>query len=91
VKKIAQNVAQTIFGHKLIQKFFAVNKSSPKTWATSLVFKQVDNFQKAKIAKSGVDVMIKIFCNFCRFSAEKLAFFSKTNVMIKFLHHLALF
>jgi hypothetical protein len=39
----------------------------------------------------GVDVMIKIFCDFCQFSAKKLAFFSKTNVMIKILHNLALF
>jgi hypothetical protein len=29
----------------------------------------------------GVDVMITIFCDFCQFSAKKLAFFSKTNVM----------
>jgi hypothetical protein len=39
----------------------------------------------------GVDVMITIFCDFCQFSAKKLAFFSKTNVMIQFLHNLALF
>jgi hypothetical protein len=30
----------------------------------------------------GVDVMITIFCDFCQFSEKKLAFFSKTNVMI---------
>jgi hypothetical protein len=30
-----------------------------------------------------VDVMITIFCDFRPFSAKKLAFFSKTNVMIK--------
>jgi hypothetical protein len=41
--------------------------------------------------KSGVDVMITIFCDFRQFSAKKLAFFSKTNVMIQFLHNLALF
>jgi hypothetical protein len=36
--------------------------------------------------------MIAIFGDFCKFSAKKLAFFfSKTNVMIKFLHYLALF
>jgi hypothetical protein len=29
--------------------------------------------------------------DFRRFSAKKLAFFSKTNVMIKFLHNVALF
>jgi hypothetical protein len=33
---------------------------------------------------AGVDVMITIFCGFCRFSAKKLAFFSKTNVMINY-------
>jgi hypothetical protein len=35
--------------------------------------------------------MITIFCDFCQFLANKLAFFSKTNVMIKILHCLALF
>jgi hypothetical protein len=39
----------------------------------------------------GVDVMITIFGDFRQFSAKKLAFFSKTNVMIKILHNLALF
>jgi hypothetical protein len=37
----------------------------------------------------GVDVMITIFCDFCQFSAKKLAFSSKTNVMIKFFLKLA--
>jgi hypothetical protein len=41
--------------------------------------------------RPGVDVMITIFWDFWRFSAKKLAFFSKTNVMIKILHNLALF
>jgi hypothetical protein len=35
--------------------------------------------------------MITIFCNFGQFSAKKMAFFSKTNVRIHFLHNLALF
>jgi hypothetical protein len=35
-----------------------------------------------KFAQSGVDVMITIFCDFRQFSAKKLAFFSKNNVMI---------
>jgi hypothetical protein len=35
--------------------------------------------------------MITIFGDFGQFSAKKLAFFSKTNVMIKNLHNLALF
>jgi hypothetical protein len=42
-------------------------------------------------AKPGVDVMITIFCDFCQFSAKKMAFFSKTNVMINFFQNLALF
>jgi hypothetical protein len=41
--------------------------------------------------KSGVDVMITIFGDFRHFLAKKLAFFSKTNVMIKILRDLALF
>jgi hypothetical protein len=32
--------------------------------------------------KPGVDVMITIFCYFWQFSAKKLKFFSKTNVMM---------
>jgi hypothetical protein len=39
----------------------------------------------------GIDVMITIFCDFWQFSAEKTAFFSKTNVMINFFQNLALF
>jgi hypothetical protein len=37
-----------------------------------------------KIGGAGVDVMITVFCDFCQFLAEKMAFFSKTNVMINF-------
>jgi hypothetical protein len=37
----------------------------------------------------GFDVMITIFVVFCQFSAIKLAFFSKTKVMVKFLQKLA--
>jgi hypothetical protein len=44
-----------------------------------------------KFAQSEVDVMITIFCDFRQFLAKKFAFFSKTNVMIKILHKLALF
>jgi hypothetical protein len=46
---------------------------------------------KNLLHRSGVDVMITIFCDFRQFLAKKLAFFSKTNVMIKILHNLALF
>jgi hypothetical protein len=43
------------------------------------------------VCPPGVDVMITIFRDFRQFSAKKLAFFSKTNVMIKILHNLVLF
>jgi hypothetical protein len=46
---------------------------------------------RSTILWPGVDVMITIFCDFSLFSTKKLAFFSKTNVMIKSLHNLALF
>jgi hypothetical protein len=39
--------------------------------------------------EAGVDVMITIYCDFCQFSAKKLASFSKANVMMKFFHNLA--
>jgi hypothetical protein len=35
----------------------------------------------------GTDVTITIFCDFRQFSAKKLAFFSKTNVMIKIFEY----
>jgi hypothetical protein len=35
--------------------------------------------------------MITIFGDFWQFSAKKLAFYQKSNVMIKILHNLALF
>jgi hypothetical protein len=44
-----------------------------------------------KLCRTGVDVMITIFCDFWQFSENKMAFFWKTNVMIKFLHIIALF
>jgi hypothetical protein len=39
----------------------------------------------------GVDDMITFFCDFQQFLAKQLAVFSKTNVIIKILHSLALF
>jgi hypothetical protein len=57
-------------------------------WATfwAILKKEENN----SYGHSGVDVMITIFCDFQQFSAKNLAFFSKTNVMVKFLHKLAL-
>jgi hypothetical protein len=53
--------------------------------------KLIKNYKITFADVSGVDVMITIFCDFCQFSAKKLAFFSNTNDMIKFLLNLALF
>jgi hypothetical protein len=39
----------------------------------------------------GVDVMITIFCDFRQFSAKKMAFFSKSSVMINVFQNLAFF
>jgi hypothetical protein len=50
--------------------------------------KDIKNYLSCE--KAGTDVMITIFCHFRRFSAKKMAFFSKTNVMINLFHNLAL-
>jgi hypothetical protein len=53
-----------------------------------LIYTSNDNENLRDVADtlgSGVDVMITIVCDFCQFSAKKLAFFSKANVMLKFL------
>jgi hypothetical protein len=39
-------------------------------------------FFSCQLFRAGVDVMITIFSDFCKFSAKNLALFSKTNVMI---------
>jgi hypothetical protein len=47
------------------------------------------NEKNVNCAVSGTGVMITFSCDFCRFSAKKMAFFSKTDVMINFLQNLA--
>jgi hypothetical protein len=75
-----------------------VEKSNPINWATLVILRKTAQRKKSpkkktiaqrkqspsgrKFAQSGVDVMITIFGDFRQFSAKKLAFFSKTNVMI---------
>jgi hypothetical protein len=66
-------LAYKISYHSLLRKrhIFAKNwRKSPKKVIITLA--------------PGVDVMITIFCYFRQFSAKQLAFYSKTNVMIKF-------
>jgi hypothetical protein len=41
------------------------------------------------VSEAGGDVMITTFCDLNQFFGEKMAFFSKTNVMIQFLQKLA--
>jgi hypothetical protein len=75
---------------------FPCNKVAQKIGAASVFFKKLPKGINSprlfrKFALSGADVMITIFCDFRQFSAKKLAFFSKTNVMIKIFYNLALF
>jgi hypothetical protein len=51
----------------------------------------VKNANNHFVLHTGVDAMITIFCDFRRFSAKKMAFFLKTNVMIETLQQLAVF
>jgi hypothetical protein len=60
-----------------------------KNYASTLANKLNElQFERFFPNSSGVDVMITIFCNFRQFSPKKLAFFSKTDVMITILHNL---
>jgi hypothetical protein len=43
------------------------------------------------ILRQSSDVMITSFCDLCQFSAEKMAFFLGTNVVIEILQKLAVF
>jgi hypothetical protein len=52
-------------------------------WA---IFSQTHLASLAGTPSPGVYVIITIFCDFRQFSAKKLAFFSKSNVVIQFLH-----
>jgi hypothetical protein len=57
----------------------------------SFLRKAASNCDSVYSNKSGTDVMVTSFSDVLQFSAKKLAFFTKTNVMIKFLNNLALF
>jgi hypothetical protein len=55
------------------------------------VYAFLKNSEVVELDLPGVDVMITIFCDFCQFSAKKMAFFLNTNVMINFFQNLALY
>jgi hypothetical protein len=75
--------------------FYKKLKKTENTPRTIILFSSPELFFLQKVVKpklkTGVDVMIAIFCDFWQFSAKILAFFTKTNVMIKILHNLASF
>jgi hypothetical protein len=77
------------------KSFFSLGLKSDKLLPLLTLRASPCNWEAALYATSypepGVDVMITIFCNFCQFSAEKMAFCSKTNVTIKILHDSPLF
>jgi hypothetical protein len=53
-------------------------------FASGNLFTRNYPFMSLCLLQAGTDVIITIFCDFWQFSAKKLAFFSKTNDMIKF-------
>jgi hypothetical protein len=83
------------YERKASPQFFTVSMDSiapPVVCVLFGVLQQKFGPRKVTIQlRPGVDVVITIFCDFCQFSAKKMAFFSKTNVVIKILHNLALF
>jgi hypothetical protein len=60
-------------------------------WLRALFFQRrfSNRFSTGAVFRSGVDVMITIFCDLCQILAQKMAFFSKTNVVIKCYQKLA--
>jgi hypothetical protein len=60
---------------------FAAASRQDVYWFTYIVLRFDVDIQ-ISVSPAAVDVMITIFSDFCQFSAKKLAFFSKTNVMI---------
>jgi hypothetical protein len=61
------------------------------TFVTEFKKVKLDSPKVSKFPKSGVNVVTTNFSDFCRFSAKELAYFFKTNVMIHFLHNIAVF
>jgi hypothetical protein len=59
-----------------------MNVSNVEKFNISMFLMQFEIAKRQLAALPGVDVMITIFCNFYPFLAEKLAFFSQTNVVI---------
>jgi hypothetical protein len=55
------------------------------------MYKVFANVQQMNSVTTGVGVIITIFCDYRQFSAKKLAFFSKTNVMMIYFQKLAVF
>jgi hypothetical protein len=63
-----------------VRYFGATKHSWQKHWV--IIKTPAHRTRVYTVDESGTDVMITIFCDFCQFSAKKMAFVSKTNVMI---------
>jgi hypothetical protein len=82
--------AMLIRGKSLAVVWTPVRRSREQQKVSKNIF-QHSSYQRLrehrKFTQSGVDVMITIFCDYRQFSAEKMSFFSKTDVMIKILNN----
>jgi hypothetical protein len=80
-EKIAPKEGQHIFCQNVCITC-TVEKCSPNIWAISVIFIKLhkvnnDQIGMRKFARSGVDVMITIFCDFRQFSAKASSSLSK--------------
>jgi hypothetical protein len=90
-KKFHLEIRGNDYGGQILQRLGQKSKAVLYSRITPLITTTKFKKNNILIFVPGVDVMITIFCDFWQFSAKKLAFSSKTNVMIKILHNLALF
>jgi hypothetical protein len=86
------------WGNRFLWAIFSdtYKKLSPYFWVHFNHGKRYNHIDGLRFGRfftkySRVDVMITIFCGFRQLSAKKLAFFSKTNVIINFFPNLSLF
>jgi hypothetical protein len=84
--KIAQNCA--LLKRNLVENDVVISTKSGQNLSLTrrilAIFLNCAQIIRRFFKKSGVDVRITIFCDFWQFLAKKMAFFSKTNVMINF-------
>jgi hypothetical protein len=64
------------------RRSIAENDNMRKRLTKQIEDAKIFGIQVGRHFRPGVDVMITFLCDFCQFSAEKMAFSKKTNVMI---------